>query len=164
MNLDIQDIKSSIKQLHYTVGSRSTGHVHSGAVESTSRPQTWASVVVETDSFLRKLGLYGSFVRSSTQDCISKYRFRLGYQFPTWFWRRSLDFDLQLASMPSGLGLEVLPGYIRLQNRVPENFPFMVACRNGDIALIKQHLNDGTGDVHDRTICTGTTPLMVRPY
>ena len=50
---------------------------------------------------------------------------------------------------------------IRIQNRVSIDSPLMIACRNGDVELIRQHLVDGNGHVNDRTLCSGKTPLLV---
>jgi hypothetical protein len=37
----------------------------------------------------------------------------------------------------------------------------MLACQQGDVAMIRQHLLDKTGRVTDTTNCTGATPLLV---
>lgn len=49
---------------------------------------------------------------------------------------------------------------IRLQNRVPDDSPFIMACRDGSVHLLEQLLRDGKGGVNDRTVSNGTTPLL----
>ncbi|KAK3361617.1 ankyrin repeat-containing domain protein [Lasiosphaeria ovina] len=74
----------------------------------------------------------------------------LGFKFPAWLWAKSFDVGFQV----------LIPGMVRAQNRVPIDSPLMVACRNGDVPQIRQHLRDGVGALGDRTSCTGRTPLM----
>lgn len=53
---------------------------------------------------------------------------------------------------------------IGMQFRVAHTSPLMVACEQGDVALIQQVLDDGRGGVNDRSACQGLTPLLVRVY
>ena len=102
-------------------------------------------------SWLRRLGLYGTFKSRSYSQCLLDADIYLGYQFPTWLWSKSIDFQLQIR----------IPSFIRMQNRVSADSPFIVACRQGDTDRIRQHLADRSGSVGDRLSCTGETPLMV---
>ncbi|KAF3399279.1 hypothetical protein DPV78_006258 [Talaromyces pinophilus] len=101
--------------------------------------------------WLRRLGLYGTFKSRSYSQCLLDADIYLGYQFPTWLWSKSIDFQLQIR----------IPSFIRMQNRVSAESPFMVACRQGDIDRMRQHLADKSGSVADRLSCTGQTPLML---
>lgn len=113
------------------------------------------------DNWLRSLGFYGSVVIASATDSWTT-RLRFGYRLPMWLLSKSITVDLQLASNEvDGLGLQILPGSIRMQNRVSLDSPFMQACLMGDVGLIKQHLLNRTGHVGDRASCSGKTPLLV---
>lgn len=101
--------------------------------------------------WLRQLGFYGTVHTRSYSQCRLDADIFLGYQFPTWLWSKSIDLQLQIR----------IPSFIRMQNRVPADSPFIVACRQGDTDRIRQHLADRSGSVGDRLICTGETPLMV---
>jgi len=96
----------------------------------------------DPESWVRWLGFYWKTTKTSLV---------LGYKFPTWLWGKSFDVELPRS----------IPSYIRLQNRVLADSPLMLACRLGDVPLIRQHLYDGVGSVTDRDYCTGKTPLMV---
>ena len=107
------------------------------------------------------LGLFGSATTVTTQDGWQS-TIRLVIGLPPWLLAKCLYFNLQFASLNGSQGgLQFLPSSIRVQNRVPDDFPFLKACREGDTALIKQHLRDRTGDVGDRAMSTGETPLLV---
>lgn len=101
--------------------------------------------------WLRQLGFYGTLKTRSYSQCLLDADIFLGYQFPTWLWSKSIDFQLQIR----------IPSFIRMQNRVSSDSPLMVACRQGDIDRIRRHLVDKSGSVGDRLSCTGRTPLMV---
>jgi hypothetical protein len=119
--------------------------------------------VINVDSWLRKLGLYGSFSFMSAADNTEwKSRVCIGFKPPTWISSKSIAFDLQFARAEFlGEGIHILPGSIRLQNQVPLTSPFMTACSSGDVKLIAQHLTEGYGQPGDRAICCGKTPLLV---
>jgi hypothetical protein len=120
------------------------------------------SFVLATDHWLRSLGFFGSYNYISGPHHWRR-EFKFGIHLPTWLCLKSILIELQLASAPAGIsGIRLLPSQICLQNRVPRDSQFMVACRNGDVPLMLQHLKEGTGRVHDRTICSGKTPLLVR--
>lgn len=139
-----------------------TSYVRSCARVDIPLAQYW-SIVLGVDSWLRKLGIYGSFVFTSNIRSDSwKSKIEVGYIPPAWLCSRSISLDVQLSSIAAGqLGIQILPGSIRVQNRVPLDSPFMTACRRGDVRLIQQHLASRTGFVGDRSTCTGQTPLMV---
>lgn len=120
------------------------------------------SAVLGADSWLRRFGLYGSFTVVSTSDEIRKTRVCVGYKLPTWVLSKSIMFDIQFSSLgPCETGIRILSGTLRVQNQVLKDSPFMAACQKGDIQLIRQHLNDKSGFLGDRTICSGKTPLLV---
>ena len=118
--------------------------------------------VIKTDSWLRRLGLYGSFCLASNDGACQKVKIVIGYKFLMWLSSTSVDLVAEVASLSSqGFGLRILPGDIRIQRRIHHDSPFILACINGDVHSIEQHLKERTGSVRDRTICTGMTPLMV---
>lgn len=100
--------------------------------------------------WLQQFGFYGRVHSSHSQSLLDANIF-LGYQFPTWLWSKSIEFELQLR----------IPSFLKMQNRVLADSPWMVACRQGDIDRMRQHLADKSGSVGDRLTCTGQTPLMV---
>ncbi|KAJ6036180.1 hypothetical protein N7540_000459 [Penicillium herquei] len=116
------------------------------------------------DSWLRKFGLYGSFsLVSGTKNTEWKSRVRICFKPPRWILSKSIAIDLQFARAELlGDGIHFLPGSICLQNQVPLTSPLMSACASGDIKLIKQHLVVGTGQLGDRAICCGKTPLLLK--
>lgn len=120
--------------------------------------------VINVDSWLRKLGLYGSFSFMSAADNTEwKSRVCIGFKPPTWISSKSIAVDLQFSRAGFlGEGIQILPGSIRLQNQVPLTSPFMTACSSGDVKLIAQHLTEESGQLGDRAICCGKTPLLER--
>ncbi|OKL59087.1 hypothetical protein UA08_05842 [Talaromyces atroroseus] len=102
--------------------------------------------------WLRQYGFYGTLkIRQSHSQHLLDTHILLGYKFPAWLWSKSIDIELKFQ----------LPRCIRMQNRVPVDSPFIVACRNGDVQRIRQSLADKPGSVGDRLSCTGETPLML---
>ncbi|RDK39596.1 ankyrin [Aspergillus phoenicis ATCC 13157] len=116
---------------------------------------------VDIDTWLRRCGLFGSIDVSSYKDSRWQTHVRIGYKFPSWLLAKSVMFSLRLASARSPGTLDILPGSISIQNRVPSNSPFMSACRNGDVKLMRQLISNGTGSLAVRTYCTGDTPLFL---
>ena len=122
--------------------------------------------VLGIDSLLRKLGVYGRFIVEDKQG-IWNLRVCIGYRPPFWLitlapWSLSLNAELSnISSLTGELGISITSGYVKVQNRVPIDSPFMVACRTGDIQLMRQSLRKGHGYVSDRSMCTGKTPLLV---
>ena len=118
--------------------------------------------VIRADSWLRSFGFYGSFCPASTSDGSKRARIVFGFKPFVQLCKKSLHLHVELVALFSQeLALKILPGAMTLQNRVSHDSQFMIACRKGDVKLIQQHLTAHAGSVHDRTICTGTTPLMV---
>ncbi|KAJ6101900.1 hypothetical protein N7486_004327 [Penicillium sp. IBT 16267x] len=121
------------------------------------------TAIVTADSWLRKCGLYG-FLSVVSEDDNYKWKSRVcvGFKPPAWMCSKSITFDLQFANatFPGG-GIRILPGILQFQNQVPLDSPFMVACAKGDVKLISQHLIDRTGNLGDRAICCGKTPLLL---
>ncbi|KAJ5683077.1 hypothetical protein N7462_006242 [Penicillium macrosclerotiorum] len=120
--------------------------------------------VIGVDSWIRKIGLYGSFsLVSSVDNKEWKSSVCIGFKPPTWISSKSIAIDIHLARAEFlGGGIRILPGSIRLQNQVRLESPFMTACSSGDIKLIAQHLAEGTGQLGDRAICCGKTPLLLQ--
>lgn len=112
---------------------------------------TKSKYMVYSWPWLRQLGFYGRVHTSSYSQCFLDADIFLGYKFPAWLWTKSIEFQLQLR----------IPSLIRMQNRVLVDSPWMIACRQGDIDRMRQHLADKSGSVGDRLSCTGQTPLMV---
>ena len=52
-------------------------------------------------------------------------------------------------------------GSIYYQRRVPLHFPFLVACKTGDLTLTMQYIINNHELVHYRSICSGKTSLSV---
>jgi hypothetical protein len=120
--------------------------------------------LVITDTWLRTFGFYGSFSFKWCDNRLHKSRVSVGYKFPSWLLAKSINLGFEISSTVLGEGgLQVDSGYLRLQNQVPEDSPFMLACRRGDLDAIRQHLADRTGHVGDRTMTHGNTPLLVCP-
>jgi hypothetical protein len=119
------------------------------------------SLVLGVDNWLRNMGVFGSYTYAAGAD-MWRRELKIGFNLPTWLWLKCVLVELRLMNPAPGVtGFRLQPSQICLQNRVPIESPFMVACRNGDVDLIQQHLRAGSGRVHDRTICTGQTPLLV---
>ena len=145
-------------------GPRSSiGEVRTGNISSTrnnplkSLPNEYRLV----DSWLRRLGFYGSITFLSTMDDLNLTRIILGYNVP--IWNRAVTLLLQLAFLGNcWSNISILPGYIRIQNRVPMESRFMTACRKGDVEHIRQCLDEeGMQILDNRTTCSGKTPLLV---
>lgn len=120
------------------------------------------SFVLGADSWLRKLGFYGSITATATADKNKTTRIYWGYKPPLWMLRKDISFDVEFACLESCWSeIHIRSGYIRAQNQVPANTPFMTACKGGNVALIQQYLREGNGSVRDRVICSGKTPLLV---
>jgi hypothetical protein len=122
--------------------------------------------VLAVDSLLRSLGFYGYLVFDSRQESWI-LRVCVGYRPPLWLniwtsWSVSCGAELTNSTIsPSEFGFSITSGYVRVQNRVSIDSPFMRACRLGDVGLIIQSLTNGSGRLADRTTCTGKTPLLV---
>lgn len=86
--------------------------------------------------WLQQFGFYGRVHSSHSQSLLDANIF-LGYQFPTWLWSKSIEFELQLR----------IPSFLKMQNRVLADSPWMVACRQGDIDRMRQHLADNQGQL-----------------
>ncbi|KAI0445939.1 ankyrin repeat-containing domain protein [Xylaria telfairii] len=117
--------------------------------------------VLNNDSIWRHLGVSGAFNYTKDDQGCWKSRFSFGFQ-PPWSWMQSVLFQLDLANhLDGGGGVRITSGHLYLQNRIPVDYPFMRACQNGDIALMKQCLDDQPWAIRDRCITTGETPLLL---
>jgi hypothetical protein len=126
---------------------------------------SWRTLVLEVDSWLRDLGFFGSYANGQLTSGRQKTRIVFGYNFPSWLCAKTFYLDIRyVTKIARNLDLQILPGRIRVQNRVSSDSPLMMACRRGDVPLIEQCIREGSGNVNDRTICTGSTPLLVSIY
>ena len=117
---------------------------------------------ISVDSWLRSLGFYGSIRLISRNEGVDRVRVVFGFKFPQWMSNTSIDLEIEFARLSAQeFGVRIMPGQIKVQNRVSRESPFMTACLKGDVRLIQQHLEEKSGSIRDRTICTGKTPLMV---
>ncbi|KAI8945685.1 ankyrin repeat-containing domain protein [Xylaria longipes] len=113
------------------------------------------------DSIWRWMGFSGAF--SYTKDCQGRWKSRwsLGFQ-PPWSWMQSVLIQLDLANRSDGgSGIRITSGHLYLQNRIPIDHPFMRACHSGDIALMRQCLDDQPWAIRDKCATTGETPLLL---
>jgi hypothetical protein len=125
--------------------------------------KTYYSLAIAANTWLRSLGFFGALTKIDGENGWQS-RLRVGFQFPPWLLSKSVSLDFQLESIADQQGLQILPGSIQLQNRVPIDSPFLQACLKGNVELIEQHLRNGTGRVSDRSMCEGRTPLLVRHH
>ncbi|KAK0710074.1 hypothetical protein B0T26DRAFT_723981 [Lasiosphaeria miniovina] len=100
------------------------------------------------------LGFYGKVALISRPRAFLAASVFLGFKFPAWLWAKSFNFEFRV----------LILGLVRAQNRVPIYSPLMVACLDGDVPQIRQHLRDGVGALGDRSTCAGRTPLMVSAF
>lgn len=123
------------------------------------------SSLLHSKSPMRSRGLYGWHISEEKQPetCIEN-TWCFGVCLPSWFIFTSISLAviLIIARLKDGRSIQ---WSLRIQNRVALTSPLMRACQIGDVALIRQIIKDKHGSVHDRSMCHGTTPLIVRvPY
>ena len=122
----------------------------------------WHNQIIGTTSWLWKFGFYGSFTAISRADKFNKSRITVGSKLPTWVASKSVILEVQFSNFQSlDSGFRILPGYFQVQNQVPLCSSFTIACRAGDVQLIRQHIAEKPGLTSDSTICSGKTPLLV---
>lgn len=123
----------------------------------------WTQAIVYSDSHLRRFGFYGSFTRATHAGSEQQqFQVKLGFKLPTWLTVNSIDVIIEFSRLSAQeVGINISRGEIKLQNRVPDGSSWMIACKNGDVKLMKQHLLEGTGSLRDKTTSTGSTPLLV---
>jgi len=120
------------------------------------------SYVVAVDSWLRRLGVYGSIVCTSHTNNTQTTRIFLGVKLPSLVSCKAISICARFARISSRpYEISILPGYIRVQNQVPVDSPFMDACSRGDVRLIRQYLSQSRSILNNRAICSGKTPLLV---
>ena len=118
--------------------------------------------LIRADSLLRKLGFFGCFV-TVLQGHESKQIKRIGFCPPPWLFSSTTSLELEISRTLTNYSSFLSSSWrLVVQNRVSKSSRFMLDCRKGDLEGIKQALRDGTGSLHDRTICRGQTPLLVR--
>ena len=87
----------------------------------------------------------------------------IGFKFPILVTHKAICLYLHFIRFGcSTINISILPGFIRVQNQVSVDSPFMKACATGDTLLISQYLKEDPELVNNRTICSGKTPLLVR--
>lgn len=124
-----------------------------------SPPKGW---FLSADSWLRMFGFYYATTSSISVDNQQAIRIWMGYKPPFCITRKVLLSYLHVLCFGnSAFNISILPGFIRVQNQVHIDSPFMKACVTGDSALIRQHVEEDREVLHDRTICSGKTPLLV---
>ncbi|KAF2494395.1 ankyrin [Lophium mytilinum] len=101
--------------------------------------------------WLRRFGFYASITSKSIQDGHRTSKLHLEYKFPAWICAYILSYEATIT----------LPRCLTIQTQVPEDSPFMLACSQGDIALIRQHLSERPDLLHCRTAQLGKTPLLL---
>ncbi|KAI0465779.1 ankyrin repeat-containing domain protein [Xylaria cf. heliscus] len=117
--------------------------------------------VLNSDSLWRWLGFSGAFSCVKNGQGGWRSRLSLGFQ-PPCSWVQSVQFQLSLANRSDGTsGIRITSGHLYLQDRISSDHPFMIACRNGDIALMRQCLDDQPWAMRSRCITTGETPLIL---
>ncbi|KAI1736088.1 ankyrin repeat-containing domain protein [Xylaria scruposa] len=117
--------------------------------------------VLNSDSIWRRLGVSGAFSYVKDAQGHWKSHWLLGFQ-PPWSWMQSVLFQIEFANRSDGAsGVRITSGHLYLQNRISVDHPFMRACRSGDIALMRQCLDDQPWVIRDRCITTGETPLLL---
>lgn len=95
-------------------------------------------------------------------DTESIFQIQLGFKMPSWLYSGSVDLRAEFTRLSEQqIGIKILESEIKIQSRVPMDSSFMIACKSGNVKLIKQHLLEKTGSVRDRTLSTGSTPLLV---
>lgn len=146
------------KTVHGVTSSLPSAHLALVGVSAEHR----RTAILKVDSWLRWCGFYGSFVYISCQSRMWESRVCIGYKPPSWMLTRSISMELHLSGLPAGeQGFRVLSGHVALQNRVDISSPFLKACQQGDVPLIRQLLENGKGNIRDRSTCLGKTPLLV---
>jgi hypothetical protein len=130
---------------------------------TTSRSITSRNSLLCLDSFLRKLGFYGSIVRHrDVGKAGSQFLVRVGvcpFEMPWLIGSNTLELLLSYTAHDK---IQKFNWEIQLQYRVPEESPLMKACQMGDVTLMQQILEEGNGGINDQISCSGKTPLMVK--
>jgi Ankyrin repeat len=114
------------------------------------------------DSALRSKGFYGYFsFKANSND--SRRLLCIGFCPPSWLMMKSISLELELTNLTIS-NEWILSKKLRIQNRVYGDSPLMLACREGNVEQIRDHLIHGRGSIFDRTLQTGKTPLMVSMF
>ncbi|KAF2263102.1 ankyrin [Lojkania enalia] len=118
-----------------------------------------SNFVLSVDSWLRKMGVYCAVDVATDSLNIKKIKLLGGYNLPTWLTSKSFQVCLHLLLDMTNYSISIMPGFIRVLNRIPLESPFMLACQRGDIPMMGQYLRNDSELLHTKTICTGRTPL-----
>ena len=150
-----------------TVPQKKTGGTRRTYLKPESQPEVnvakQKSMILQTESWLRKLGIYGSYSSNLGLKNHNYRRIRVGVNLP--LIAKTLFLEIQsFGSQTPWDGIYNIPIQLQIQNQVPLKSPFMDACARGDIDMIQQGLCRATGHVGDRTMCMGKTPLLVRSF
>ena len=152
--------------IYRDVGVRSNGDPLQRPIQCLSQRESHTvrsrSSLLSPNSFLRRHGFYGSLITEERKkDEESRTTVCFGVSLPFWIILPSVSLALIAASLQDGRSFR---WSLRVQYRVSITSPLMKACQNGDVALMRQILNDGRGGINDRTMCLGKTPISVRKY
>jgi len=122
------------------------------------RVSVW-SHVPRTDAYLRALGFYWTVTYTKTSDGAKKTQILLGFKMPHYVPWKSMSVLLEYNHFLNGTSKFSQQFFV--QNQLPEDSPFMLACAKGDMTFVKQSLQQDGSLIRSRTICTGKTPLLV---
>jgi hypothetical protein len=124
-------------------------------------PNGW---ILSADSWLRMFGFHCTINSSTSVDNEQATRIWVGYKPPFLITRKIVSIYLHFVRFGCSLfDVSILPSFIRVQNQVHIDSPFMRACITGDSELIRQYVEEDREILHSRSICSGRTPLLVSP-
>ncbi|KAF2179508.1 ankyrin [Zopfia rhizophila CBS 207.26] len=158
LEADVLSLTEARKQ-HHSIYPRVANGNHQTSRNTSLKSSPSSYVLV--DCWLRRFGLYGSITFTSTTDHVHTAKIMIGYKFP--ILSRSISLNLELARIGACWSrILVLPGEIRIRTRVSEDSRFMSACSRGDVAAIRECLDEeGMGILHSITMSSGKTPLLL---
>lgn len=119
------------------------------------------SSLFKANSLLRTSGLYGWLITEGCKgDMGNRTLICLGLCFPLWLMLVAITLEFSITSAPTPNNWP-FRWSLQVQNRVLIDSPLMKACQQGNVSLIRQILEEGSGSINDRTICSGKTALLV---
>ncbi|KAF2476990.1 ankyrin [Lindgomyces ingoldianus] len=139
------------------IAPRPIPHHHANRISTHSQNAAFKgppkSYVLQKDTVWGRLGLiYSSSLRVGAEGD-QRRSYLVGFRLPKWLsqWFSWQDISYQLR----------FSGIICYQKRVPLDFPFLVACKAGDLTLITQYIINDHELVNCRSSCSGKTPLLL---
>ena len=131
-------------------------------LNTTPRPVNSRYSLLRLDSLLRRLGFYGNYVNQRDAGKVeSQMLICLGVcpsELPWLLGSNALELLLTVTMRDK---IWKLNWGVQAQCRVSAESPLMKACEKGDVALMRQILEEGKGGINDQITCSGKTPLMV---